>query len=207
MTSGPGEKKLTRGYPMHQTPKTKRGRPRRYTLAPQPGIANAEAAEYAAALGELRERVYDQIVDLPDEAINFAARGTTFSIGWLAAHMALGEADWMGRIAEAAVPASILTHPDARLFTPYGSAPATFGPAARLIELGRLVESEATIPTLASLESLERETNHAALTTVRKVLVHLLWHWSFHSGHVGLIRLQWGSEYDWVFEPTPSESG
>lgn len=191
---------------MSQTPETKTGRPRRYTLAPCPGIANAEAAEYAAALGELRERVYDQIVDLPDEAINFVAPGTPLSIGWLATHLALGEADWMSRIAQAAVPASILAHPDARLFTPYGSAPATFGHAGRLIELGRLVESEATLPTLAALESLDRQTGHAALTTARKAVTHLLWHWSFHSGHIGLIRLQWGSEYEWNFEPAASES-
>jgi hypothetical protein len=117
--------------------------------------------------------------------------------------MALGEADWMSRIAEATVPASILSHPDALLFTPYGSAPATFGPADRLIELGRLVESKVTLPTLASLDDLDRQTTHNALTTVRKVLTHLLWHWSFHSGHAGLIRLQWGSEYDWTFAPAP----
>jgi len=188
---------------MHQSREPRTGRPRRYTLTVSPDFRNPEAAEYAAALGELRERVYDQIVDLPEEAINFAAPGTTLSIGWLATHMALGEANWMSRTAKAAVPASILSHPDARLFTPYGTAPATFGPAARLIELGRLVESDATLPTLMTLEDLERRTSHSALTSVRKVLAHLLWHWSFHSGHVGLIRLQWGSEYDWTFAPAP----
>ena len=183
----------------------RKGRPRRYRLevdGAYAAIADAEVARYAVALAELRERAWDQIVDLPPEAINFVAPGTTLSIGWVAAHLAHGEADWITRVTGTPPPAAVRDHPDYARFTPYGSVPTEFGPADSLVELGRLVEREITLPALAGAVGaggLDRPVPDQPLETLGEVLAHLLWHWSFHSGHLGLVRLQWGGEYDWTF--------
>jgi uncharacterized damage-inducible protein DinB len=37
--------------------------------------------------------------------------------------------------------------------------------------------------------------------TVRGVLMHLVWHWTYHSGQVGLLRRLWGQgRYKWTFD-------
>ena len=37
--------------------------------------------------------------------------------------------------------------------------------------------------------------------TVRGVLMHLVWHWTYHSGQVGLLRRLWGhARYKWTFD-------
>ena len=184
---------------MNEPADYKKGRPRCYEFEPRDDVADDEAAGYASSLDELRERVYDQIVDLPPEAINFVSPGTPLSIGWLAAHLAGGEADWMGRITRSEVPDAVRHHPEYARLTPYGEPLPAFGSAASLIELGRLVGREATLPMLRSTD-IDASTHSERLTSVRRVLLHLMWHWSFHSGHIGLIRLQWGSEYEWTFE-------
>ncbi|HTH12944.1 MAG TPA: hypothetical protein VMB23_01020 [Spirochaetia bacterium] len=39
--------------------------------------------------------------------------------------------------------------------------------------------------------------------TKRDLLGHLIWHWSFHSGHLGAVTLQAGYEYLWTSAPKP----
>jgi hypothetical protein len=82
----------------------KTGRPRRYDLPFVPGFSNPELAGMAAWLRELAERVYDQITDLPREALDFSPDGTNLSIGRLTAHLAWAEATWVSRITREPVP-------------------------------------------------------------------------------------------------------
>ena len=71
---------------------TKKGRPRRYDLRPLGDCHSREAGWAATLLDELRERVYDQVVDLPREGLDFISDETRLSIGRLMLHLGWAEA-------------------------------------------------------------------------------------------------------------------
>ena len=56
-------------------------------------------------------------------------------------------------------------------------------------------------PALAVLEDIDAEIDGGSRPlTARGVLMHLVWHWTYHSGQVGLLRRQWGElRYQWTF--------
>ncbi|MFP4377783.1 MAG: hypothetical protein ACLFP4_12135 [Spirochaetales bacterium] len=75
-----------------------------------------------------------------------------------------------------------------------------FDQIAELISLGRRLSVEHTLPALRGVRDTDPPVvAETPLGTADQVLRHLIWHWSFHSGHIGLVRLQLGGEYEWVF--------
>ena len=78
---------------------TRRGRERRYDMRPLEGLRNADVAYVAAMLDELRERVYDQVLPLPQAALDYVAGPTQLSAGRLMLHLAWAEMNWIDRLA------------------------------------------------------------------------------------------------------------
>jgi uncharacterized damage-inducible protein DinB len=67
----------------------------------------------------------------------------------------------------------------------------------------RRARQEVTAPALAVLDDVDRVVpDPKRPMTVRGVLMHLIWHWTYHSGQVGLLRRQWGARYQWMFDNT-----
>jgi uncharacterized damage-inducible protein DinB len=180
---------------------TKSGRPRRYGLPPLPGFRDPELARRAAWLRELAERVYDQIVDLPPEALDFSPQDSRLSIGRLTAHMAWAEATWVSRVTREPLPQDLQGSLDVGALTAFDRPPAPAGTAAELIAFCRRVQESYTGPALsrvadggAPMQAGDRTVN------ARGVLSQLEWHWTYHSGQIGLLRLLWGSDYTWTNE-------
>ncbi len=44
---------------------------------------------------------------------------------------------------------------------------------------------------------LNRKVIHPNFSTQRALVGHLIWHWTFHSGHIGAVTLELGYEYNW----------
>ena len=153
---------------------------------------------YISALDELHERVYDQIADLTESELMFAAPESRITIGWLTAHLISGEVRWIQRHSGRTPPDWLDSSSLARI-RPYGEEQPSYGTADELIAAGRRVWNEWSRPILASGIAPTDATEGGALTAVGEVLMHLVWHWSFHSGHIGLVRLQAGGEYEWTF--------
>ena len=175
-------------------------RPRKYHLYPVPDLSHPEAAYAAAAIDELRQRLYDIIQDLPQEAMHFMPEGAGNTIAMLAVHMAWAEATWIARATGQAIPAGL----DEALLPgkqgPSGDLPAYSNDATSLIALCDRVRQEVTLPGLSTIQNLEaRLEGDPRQMTVRSVLWHLIWHWTYHSGQVGLLRRLWGSRYRWTF--------
>jgi uncharacterized damage-inducible protein DinB len=62
------------------------------------------------------------------------------------------------------------------------------------------VRHEVTLPGLSRIQDLDAcLPDDPRQMTVRGVLWHLIWHWTYHSGQVGLLRRLWGSRYKWTF--------
>jgi uncharacterized damage-inducible protein DinB len=63
------------------------------------------------------------------------------------------------------------------------------------------VAAEVTLPGLSTTIDLDQHLDQSnQAMTVRGVLWHLIWHWTYHSGQVGLLRRLWGSRYKWTFD-------
>ena len=180
----------------------KMGRPRQYNLRPLPDFANGEIALAVAALDELRDRALDQIEDLSDQALAFVPEGLTFSAGALVAHMIWAETGWVRRATGVDAPADIRERLDPLgRALPTGERVAAELSATELATYGRRVRDEQTVPALAPLGDIEAEvTDPDRPTSVRGILMHLIWHWTYHSGQVGLLRdLAGTDEYRWTF--------
>ena len=179
----------------------KPGRPRRYDLYPAPGFRNQDAAYAVAALDELGERLFDLVSDLPQDAADFVPKGAINSIAMLVVHMAWAEAGWIARVTQAPIPPDL----QQRLRPGRQAATGDLSPSSvsvsQQIELCRRVRQEVTRPALRSLTDIDVEITDAQRPmTVRGVLMHLIWHWTYHSGQVGLLRRLWGrSRYQWTF--------
>jgi len=179
----------------------KRGRPREYNIRPVPGFADEGVALAVATLDELRARVIDQIADLPLDALTFVPQGTTLSIAVLAAHLVWAEVRWIERISATKAPAELCAAVGAAgRAVPAGDLVILDLDAEALVSLCMRVREEFTFPVLARVTDIEVELpGEDRAMTPRAVLMHLIWHWTYHSAHIGLIREQWGSGYEWTF--------
>jgi uncharacterized damage-inducible protein DinB len=180
----------------------KAGRPRRYDLTPLPDFAHPEVALAAAALDELRARVIDQIDDLSTAELACVPTGLTFSAGALVAHMIWAEMGWIRRATGVDGPAEMREHLDpVGRALPTGERVEAGLDAAALKSYCRRVRDEQTVPALAGVTEIEAEVpDPDRSTTIRGILMHLIWHWTYHSGQVGLIRDLCGADaYRWMF--------
>jgi len=166
-----------------------------------PAFANQGAAYAVAALDELRERLYDLISDLPQEAMDFVPDGAINTIAMLTVHMAWAEAHWVANITETPIPSELesLLLPGKQ--GPSGDLSPSSRSASQLIELCQHVRGRITIPRLSVLRDIDAEIHSTQRPiTARGVLMHLIWHWTHHSGQVGMLRRLWGSRYKWTFD-------
>jgi uncharacterized damage-inducible protein DinB len=177
------------------------GRPRRYSLQPPAGFANTELAHAVAQLQELAERVYDQIVDLPADALDYTAQHTPLSISMLVLHMAWAEAWWLRRITGFKIPDSLNEEIQKGSLGNIGGPPPSGYAASTLIEICRRVQRDCSQSRLGEVQDIDEVLEKEGVTfTVRGVMGQLAWHWTYHSGQIGLLRLLWGSDYQWESE-------
>jgi uncharacterized damage-inducible protein DinB len=171
-------------------------------MRPVAGFANTGAAYITAMLDELSERLFDVLSDLPQDALDYIPEGTTNSIAMLAVHMAWGEAGWIARVTKAAIPPKLHESLLAGKQNATGDLPASSATVEELIGYCRRVRDEITKPALKLVEDIDVEVgDERRPMTVRGVLMHLVWHWTYHSGQVGLLRRLWGhARYQWTFD-------
>ncbi len=187
---------------MEEQADAKLGRPRRYDLEPLPDFASPEVGLAAAALDELRERVIDQIAHLPEEALASVPEGLTFSIASLVVHMVWAEAGWVRRMTGDSESLELRNkiEPAGRA-VPAGERVSAGMDAEALTALCRQVRDEFTVPALSDIDEIDADIDDPRGATVRGVLMHLIWHWTYHSGQVGLLAELWGADYAWTFGP------
>ncbi|MFP4484759.1 MAG: hypothetical protein ACLFO1_07870 [Spirochaetaceae bacterium] len=157
----------------------------------------------------------DQINDLPHNALAFTSPHVWFPLGWLPLHMAASEHRLMDKVAGGLRAGGLrreALHVDGDLaraledgyLESHGSIPSRLMNADTLIAIMRQVREEVTKPVCRDIDDADARLPEAtSLSTPRTVLMHLLWHWTYHSGHIGLLRLELGSDYEWVMAPTP----
>jgi uncharacterized damage-inducible protein DinB len=169
------------------------GRPRRYALSPAEGFANEDAAYFAAALDELTERHFDLVRPLPADVLHWLPAEGWYSVAMITAHMIQAEAGWVARVTGEGVPQDIgqrLSH--------WRDGAEPTATAADLEAMARRVRGKLTKRRLAGVANIDVEVPAGdRVLSVRGVLMHLVWHWTYHCGQTGLIRGMKGLEYQW----------
>lgn len=169
------------------TTQPKPGRARQYNFSPAKGVAHANAAYAMAMLDECSARLFDLIDDLPLDALDAPLAGGPHTIAQLVRHMADAEAGWIARVTQTLVPDDLAV-----------ALEATDVDAAGLVSLCRRVRDEITTPRLQSLDNIHTEVESGGRTiSVRGVLMHLVWHWTYRTGQVGLLRGLTDRRYAW----------
>lgn len=174
-----------------------------------------EIDEQLALTGELVERVVDQIDDLPPEGLSFRPAGAYFSIAKLVLHLAESERRQLLRIARALSAVTVIESNEA-LHTRVSEAlthshmfsdeavPDEFLDGAFLGELMRSVFRTVTVPVCRAISEPDTSLGEqSSFATPREALTHMQWHWTYHSGQIGLLRLQWGDDYVWTTRKSP----
>ena len=179
----------------------KAGRARRYDFAPMPGFANPEVARQVALLDEMHERMYDLIIDLPQEAMDFVPEGGNNSIAMLALHIVKGEASWVGNVMQSHVDEGLAKELQAGSQDgATGELPYSSHTGSELVALARRVSNELTHPLLRNVDDIDSEVRSGdRILTIRGVLLHLVWHITNHSGQIGMLRRLAGERYRWQF--------
>lgn len=177
------------------------GRPRRYDLKPLDGFANEVVAWFAAALDELRDRVEDQVSDLTAADLSRIPNGTDLSIAALVVHLVWAELGWVRRITDCGVPADLMDAvEEVGRAVSVGERATLVIEAETLLRLCRRVRDEVTVPSLRTLTDVDGTVPSTSKSvTPRGVLMHLVWHWTYHSGQIGLLRELVGHGYTWTF--------
>ena len=174
----------------------RRTRPRCYSFPPVPGFANPVAAALVGALDELTGRHFDLIEDLSQDDLDFVPAGAPSSIAMITAHMIQAEIFWLSRLSGEALAEELARS----LRDVHAGPPSPLG-AADLAVLCRQVREDVTKAHLAPIGDIDAECHDRKPTTsVRGVLMHLVWHWSYHNGQTGLLRMLRGKDYAWGFD-------
>lgn len=156
----------------------------------RPRVYRMPAESYdLSLLTELRHRVADQIKDLPEEVGNRRPPGVKNSIHFLVWHLCDGEGRWLSTFdaglkeAYAAIFIPPFTKDDP---IPRAALDGVFESSKRLLGLYAESGRPRTIPPRFGHE--------------RAALAHLHWHWAYHCGQIGLLRVMLGYPYTWKFQ-------
>jgi len=171
-------------------------RPRCYSYAPAPGFGNPVAAHLVAALDELSARHFDLIGGATPEVLDFLPPHAPSSIAMITCHLAQGELLWMTRLTQHCAPDNLAAALDRGRHasrSPYS--------AKALMTLAIRVREEVTRPRLVGLTDIDREVRDGTrVVSARGVLMHLVWHWTYHNGQAGMLTMLAGGDYDWALE-------
>lgn len=171
---------------------------RQYDLPLPAGFRSPELAALVATLEEMAERVYDQVEDLPREALDYAPGETRLSIGRLMVHLAWAEATWVPRLVGRTVTPELERRVLGGSLERFSEPPGAAAEAAELIALCRSVQHEHTEPLLRPVTDLDTPIEWSGRRiSVRGIVGQLTWHWIYHSGQIGLLRFECGSDYVW----------
>jgi len=177
----------------------KQGRPREFSWEMDLDNQNPELHYVIGFLQELCRRVEDQIVSLPDNVMNFMGPNSSLSIGRLVLHLIDADLNILRMVIGESFPR--FENPD-RLeqgkLSRFNELPGDLSYAKELLPDYIDWRKKNTLALLHSVNPLDKKIDHPYCKTGRQILAHLTWHWSYHSGQIGLIAMEAGYDYVWT---------
>lgn len=179
---------------------TKQGRPRRFDFGSDASVGQ-ELAFVVDFLDELAVRVDDQISHLPAEALNFVGPNSTLSIGRLVLHLVGADLKMLSAMVGPTPLPPYQARLDKGMLTDFASPPGDLSFAGEVMKEHLEFRRPHLLDRCRIEGFLERSVDHPACRTNRELLAHAVWHWSYHSGQIGLIALEAGYDYVWSMTP------
>jgi uncharacterized damage-inducible protein DinB len=169
-------------------------RPRCYSFAPLPGFASDHVAWLVAGLTEVTERHFDLVQRLPAHVLDERLGEAPSSINQITAHLGWGDANWLGALRAESMPTP--SPLDRELQEP----PSPFALEETIAAC--LSVRHAGLEFLRNVSDPHQPTSwrDEGKLTVHGVLMHLIWHWTYHDGQCGEIALALGHSHPWTFE-------
>jgi len=177
---------------------TKQGRPRRFDFGAAGDPAGLELSFQLGFLDELAVRTEDQVNHLPPAALNFLGPNSTLSIGRLVLHLVQVDLKMLGTLVPGAPTPSYQGRLDKGLLSDFTTLPGDLAFAPEILKEHLAYRRTHLLDACREPGLLDRPVDHPACRTVREFLAHLIWHWSYHSGQIGLIAMEAGFDYVWV---------
>jgi len=181
----------------------KNGRARQYVFRQDPGSPNPGDQWMFGMFLELGERVLDQIEHIPAAVLNAAPADSYLAPARVVLHLIGAD---LRRLPLIAGPFDAPGyHADVQKTESDDFATMRTDHLDSVDILRRhlafrkqLVAERCWTPGL-----LDTPVENPNFATKRDALGHLIWHWSFHSGHIGAVTLELGYEYNWTSAPRP----
>ena len=182
----------------------KQGRERKFVFRQEDGFIDTGSQWMFGMLLELGDRVFDQVEHLPKPILDAIPQDSYLGAARIIYHLV--ETDL--RIFKLIVD----TFPDAAYFP----EPPHLDEVSKRTSIDLATMETEAIDSLAILQAhlafrkshivsqctspgfLDEPINHMSFANKRDVLGHLIWHWSYHSGHIGAVTLELGYEYHWT---------
>jgi hypothetical protein len=175
----------------------KQGRERQFQFD-DPGISSDPGTRWMVGMWlELGDRVFDQIEHLPSDVLHGAPEGSYLIPARIVLHLVGNDLRLLPLLVGVFPPPAYQPLVAATTATDLQSM-ETRSVDVRDVLAQHLVFRKA-LPGLRNLapEFLEASIEHPSFATKRAALGHLIWHWSFHGGHIGAVTLEMGHEYIW----------
>ena len=169
-------------------------RPRCYSFDPSPGFACEHIGWLVAGLAETTERHFDMVRRLGAKALDARLGEAPSSVLQITAHLGWADAYWFGTWRGEAISA-----PDA-LDRERHEPPSPIA-LDEVIAACRGVRDQGLAALRKAGDAHEaRPWRGEGKLTAHGVLMHLIWHWTYHSGQCGEIALSQGHSHPWSFE-------
>ncbi|MFW6286437.1 MAG: DinB family protein [Candidatus Sumerlaeota bacterium] len=120
----------------------------------------------------------------------------------LVRHIAFAELHWVGNVTGHRISAELKEQTRSGGQDPAsGDLPQSdLTTVEELIALRRAVREDFTVPAVADIEDIDHAVQLGDKeATLRGILINQLWHWTYHSGQVGLLRRMTGQRYQWRY--------
>ena len=179
----------------------KKGRPRDYQFLnfDKP----MTPALFADIFQELRARVEDQIEDLSVDELDHHFSEFRLSIRWLFLHLSWAEMNWLQRITGVEVPEDLRAFFNPGRLETYQDTRKSMeaSPASECLRQSRRMADEYVVPIFGSSSiDFDAPVEGRPNFSYGRICSHLIWHWTYHSGQIGLMRLLLEKDYSWSFK-------
>ena len=177
----------------------KSGRPRVYKFAKQSSAPDPEIAFHLDYIQELAQRVADQVEHLPHAAINYVAVNTQLSVGRLVLHLVSNDFKMMAMLSGSKLDPDFVARTTAGNLDNFSVPPGDTAFSKDIIKNHIENRKPESIKVRDNIKNMDQAIDtHPKLKTVRELILHMEWHWTYHSGHIGLLAQEAGYDYTWT---------
>jgi len=175
----------------------KTGRERRFDFQNQISTGSPEAKWMLGMLLELGDRLFDQVEHLPHEVLNAAPPGSYLTASRIILHVIQSEIRRLRLVTELEEQSYFPLVADAASEN-FETLQTEAIDSVEILKRHLAFRRRVFTSCCSDVGFLDEPVNDPSLPDRRAVLGHLIWHWSFHSGHIGAVTLEMGYEYNWT---------